>query len=622
MKKCTQVLFLVLVFASATQLFSQCPGCIINSSCLPPTGGLCPDSVPAATVAVAYNEDVTFYLPPQVDAPPLGMVDLLEVHIDAVAGLPFGINWTADQPSNTYILNGNGGHGCVKLCGTPIGTPGVYNITVTVTATVDAGIFGNQQGQQNFYMQMVLLPGSSSNAGFTLTPPLGCEPLIVSYTNNNSSGGYVSPNAAHYGGFIYSWDFGNGNQSNVENPSPILYNTAGNYPVTYTLIVDTFGFVLKQVSVLTGPCTDTFSDPDYSMVVSNSSSTVIYNGAEISDHLPTPGSPCTWNMNLPINPSNWTFSASFTDEDSGLEGGDDGCGTVNFTLPPVNSYGVTTQTVTSGGLLIEYKIEKVVLTITGTDTIVVNPLPPVTPLVASATAVCSGDSILLTTLPGYSYEWFLNDTTALAGNTNQYWAMVPGSYSVKLIDPLTGCFSMMPDTLLTFYPAIPGSFAITLNSGQGQLQSSVTGAGYFYQWQFWNGSTWVNISAPAGVQNFYSPTGNGDFRLIINTINNCTDTAVYTLATFGLEDENVISQLSLYPNPASNSFTLDLQDVQGDQVTVSIINMVGQTVYQKYFEVSGGQLNHQFDISQLANGVYTVDVHVGNFAIRKKLIKE
>lgn len=602
--------------------YAQCPGCVINTGCMPPGGGLCPDSVPAATVATPYDEDVTFYLPPQVDAPPLGMVDLLEVHIDAVSGLPFGINWTADQPSNNYILNGMGGHGCVKLCGTPIGTPGVYNITVTVTATVDGGIFGNQTGQQNFYMQMVLLPGTSSNAGFAMSPTIGCEPLVVNYTNNNPSGGYVSPNPSHYGGIIYDWDFGNGNQSNVENPSPILYNTAGSYAVTYTMIVDTFGFVLKKVSVLAGPCDDTFSDPDYSMIVQNSTSSTVYTGAEISDHMPTAGSPCIWNMNVPINPSNWPFTATFTDEDSGLEGGDDACGTVTFSLPPVNSYGITTQTVTSGSLIVQYEIEKVVLTITGSDTVIVNPLPPVAPLNASTNAVCAGDSIMLSTTPGYSYEWFRNDTIALPGNSNIYWAKSQGSYSVKLTDVTTGCFSWMPDTFLTFYTAIPSFFNITLNAGINQLQSNVTGAGFFYQWQFWNGSAWVNLPAPAGVQSYYSPTANGQYQLLITNTNGCNDSATYNLTTFGLEGQSFISMVNIYPNPATDQFTIDLKDINGSDLQVSIYNMVGQLVYTRQFIVNDGQFMQQFDISTLPNGVYTVDLRVGSFAVRKKLIKE
>ena len=49
----------------------------------------------------------------------------------------------------------------------------------------------------------------------------GCAPLTVDFMNNN-------PALA-----AYSWDFGNGNVSNLENPSSQLYNQSGEYIVHY-----------------------------------------------------------------------------------------------------------------------------------------------------------------------------------------------------------------------------------------------------------------------------------------------------------------------------------------------------------------------------------------------------
>jgi hypothetical protein len=48
---------------------------------------------------------------------------------------------------------------------------------------------------------------------------------------------------------------------------------------------------------------------------------------------------------------------------------------------------------------------------------------------------------------------------------------------------------------------------------------------------------------------------------------------------------------------------------------------MGQTIYQKEFEVVNGEFIQTFDANDYANGVYTVDITVGNFSIRKKLIK-
>ena len=154
-----------------------CPGCAVNPSCYVPGGGLCPDSLPAATVAQAYSQDVTFYLPRQIDAGPfsgglLGIVDLLQLRIDAISGLPFGLNWSCNMNSNncTYFPSSNDTLGCVRICGTPVGNPGVYAVTIFVTATVDAGILGPQQAQTSFPNVLVLLPDTTSNLGFSMAP--------------------------------------------------------------------------------------------------------------------------------------------------------------------------------------------------------------------------------------------------------------------------------------------------------------------------------------------------------------------------------------------------------------------------------------------------------------------
>jgi hypothetical protein len=63
--------------------------------------------------------------------------------------------------------------------------------------------------------------GSEPIADFGFSPSVGYKPLTVSFLN-------LSENADSY-----SWDFGNGNTSNLENPSNVYYND-GIYSVTLT----------------------------------------------------------------------------------------------------------------------------------------------------------------------------------------------------------------------------------------------------------------------------------------------------------------------------------------------------------------------------------------------------
>ncbi len=53
-----------------------------------------------------------------------------------------------------------------------------------------------------------------------------------------------------------------------------------------------------------------------------------------------------------------------------------------------------------------------------------------------------------------------------------------------------------------------------------------------------------------------------------------------------------------------------------------MINMMGQNVFNRIYEVVEGQINESIDVSTFANGIYAIDIQIGNTNIRKKLIKD
>src|SRR5580692_8285425 len=63
------------------------------------------------------------------------------------------------------------------------------------------------------------------NADFSIDKPGGCSPLAVAFTNRTSG---ASPSA------VYTWDFGNGNTSQLMNGGAI-YTTEKTYTVTLTV---------------------------------------------------------------------------------------------------------------------------------------------------------------------------------------------------------------------------------------------------------------------------------------------------------------------------------------------------------------------------------------------------
>lgn len=606
----TPLLFLI----QATKAYGQsCPGCAINNSCFVAGGGLCPDSLPGAVVGSSYNQDVTFYLPEQIDATSfsgglLGMVDLLEMKIDAISGLPFGLNWSCNNTGNncTYYPAQGDSLGCVKICGVPVGNPGVYNINIFVTATVDAGVLGAQQGQTSFANLLVLLPDTSSNNGFSMAPGLGCAPLTVNFINNFPSNGYQAvPGQTQ--GYVYTWDFGNGLQSNVENPPSVTYVNPGQYPVQYSATVDTFGFQLNDITVTAVNCTDLTGAPDLYLKVFDGSNNEVFS----TINSPTTSLPFSVSPSLTAN--NPPYRVEVWDDDSGFLGSpDDNCfdntenphPPVTLPLPAVNQLGNTTQFFSQGNtpLAFNYTYAKNAFQVQVTDTVQVLPVPPQQQLVVSpGTQVCSPDSVLLHVGPGFGYEWFFNDTLILPGaQTDSAWVSQSGSYKVRVFDLNTGCFSFSNDTTVSVSPGIPGNFAVAV-SAPGVLNSNISGF-YAFQWIFLSGTQWVNIPAPAGTQSSYTVPAPGDYGLIAETPEGCKDTAFITVNNLGFG--TAAQEGKLYPNPSSGQVFLELPGWNGE-VQVGLMDMQGRMLYEQLESMSPDS-RLQLDFSNLPSGLYRI----------------
>lgn len=97
----------------------------------------------------------------------------------------------------------------------PYNTPGIYTVKLIVTDSLGC----KDSTTKTNYMRV-----GGPNVNFTANPTGGCMPLNVNFTNQST------PN----GGFAitsYSWNFGNGNNSTLTNPSTV-YNIIGQYNVS------------------------------------------------------------------------------------------------------------------------------------------------------------------------------------------------------------------------------------------------------------------------------------------------------------------------------------------------------------------------------------------------------
>lgn len=586
------VLMLFSGYAMAQQS-GNCPGCVpdVNCTISPAFPALCPPALPSDTVGNPYDEVMQFYMPHNFDDPGSGFnVDLISVEVLDIVNIPFGLTWTLDiYPNDIYYPTQNPPtteHGCVRVCGTPI-LPFNDSIQVFVKVLVDAGI-ATQTLVQSFKVGLTIHPSASGNASFTVSNPNGCAPIVTDVNTNFPSNGVP--------GYSYNWDFGNGTTSTSENPPTITYNTPGTYDIVGHTVIDTLPYRLNYVRVQSTTCSDVFSAPDFYMKL-------FENGQEVMNTLTSFGSISNTNAPVdiaftPYDLQNTTYTIEIWDEDDGLEGGDDLCGTVAF-----NGHSTDTLVLSQGGsLTVKINIDHQVIEFFDTTTVTVLPVPEVPILTGTEDTICFGDSIVLSSTSGDEWQWWqdtlllsdLDSSAIITGDSGLYWVVVTNS---------SGCTNQSDtfDLTVVLNPPAP-NFWQTGNTIQTGLQ------GYDLQW-YLNGTP-----IPGATGQTLDLEESGTYYLTSTNWFGCVSQSQVVELTYtppdttDAIDEHFIQNLELFPNPNDGRFNLLFDVNENSKITISVHDILGKIVYREDLGNFQGKYSKNIDLSTNSGGVYTLSI--------------
>ena len=98
------------------------------------------------------------------------------------------------------------------------------------------------------------------------------------------------------------------------------------------------------------------------------------------------------------------------------------------------------------------------------------------------------------------------------------------------------------------------------------------------------------------------------------------DIRVYNSTDVSIETPENNNTVSVYPNPAVNQFNLDIELAEKAKVSYSVLNNLGQEVIKADLgSLNAGSQNQKVNISDLAQGIYVVQININNSIITKKL---
>jgi hypothetical protein len=84
----------------------------------------------------------------------------------------------------------------------------------------------------------------------------------------------------------------------------------------------------------------------------------------------------------------------------------------------------------------------------------------------------------------------------------------------------------------------------------------------------------------------------------------------------GITENTVEKQINVYPNPASDIVTLNIEDRNNEDLIINIYNVIGTLVKTETLKYNNIQVN----IGDLSNGVYLLTVKSKNLTANQRLI--
>jgi hypothetical protein len=178
-----------------------------------------------------------------------------------------------------------------------------------------------------------------------------------------------------------------------------------------------------------------------------------------------------------------------------------------------------------------------------------------------------------------------------------------GDYTATLTNAL-GCDSIVfLDLTIIETPAVQLSVS----------ENTITAVGTATSYQWFNCAD--NQLIEGATSSTYSPTQSGEYG-VYAYLGPCTEVVCVGFTFIGVEEIKG-DQFSIYPNPAVQSVSIN-STIAWNNARLCIINATGSLVMNKTIN---GKVQ-QIDVSELASGVYHVQIFDNGLLSQKKFIKE
>ncbi len=202
-----------------------------------------------------------------------------------------------------------------------------------------------------------------------------------------------------------------------------------------------------------------------------------------------------------------------------------------------------------------------------------------------------------------------------------------------------------------FYTAYPMSLGSSTNSSVSGTLTSIAGPGTFAGTNTVTGTGTGTLMLPGGYNfntvlkvttntalSFTTGLGNGTYaqnkydyysglskyplltisnETIVSLAGTTTETVVtlnnnYKTVSITENTQNVLNNVSVYPNPAKDNVSLNFVNENSENASYQIINVIGQSVRTQNIPAAKGETTYNVNLSGIESGIYFIKLTVGN----------
>ncbi len=213
---------------------------------------------------------------------------------------------------------------------------------------------------------------------------------------------------------------------------------------------------------------------------------------------------------------------------------------------------------------------------------------------------------------GAAYLWSTGETTqtitASGEGVNSFWVEVTNDNDCSARDTIVLNFAAVPVVELGNDTTICNNAVLTLDAGNPDAA---------YLWS--TGETTQTIIINADEYEY----GTHTFSVDVTSTAGCesSDEINVEIKDCTSIDENEQTvKLAVFPNPSNGVFSLQLNTLNTQTVTIRVTDLTGKTVYRSEEIKVSGTYSQRIDLTQLSGGVYNVFVIGDNGVAEKKVV--